>query len=54
MIKAVIFDMDGVVINSELISYRADKELFRQLDIIVPDTIYASFVGTARTTTCKN
>ena len=47
MLKAVIFDMDGVVINSEPISYRADKELFRQLDITVPDAIYSSFVGTA-------
>lgn len=47
MVKAVIFDMDGVVINSEPISYRADKELFRQLNIDVPDTVYGSFVGTA-------
>ncbi|WP_116788019.1 HAD family hydrolase [Flavobacterium psychrotrophum] len=47
MLKAVIFDMDGVVINSEPVSYRADKELFRQLELDVPDAVYASFVGTA-------
>lgn len=47
MLKAVIFDMDGVVINSEPVSYRADKELFRQLGLDVPDAVYASLVGTA-------
>ena len=28
MIKCVIFDMDGVVVNTEPVGYRADKDLY--------------------------
>lgn len=46
-IKAVIFDMDGVVINSEPLGQRANTELFSQLSIEVPESVYRTFVGTA-------
>ncbi|MFP5437907.1 MAG: HAD family hydrolase [Bacteroidia bacterium] len=46
-IKAVIFDMDGVVINSEPLAQRANNELFSQLGIEVPESVYRTFVGTA-------
>lgn len=46
-IKAVIFDMDGVVINSEPLGQRANTELFSQLGIEVPESVYRTFVGTA-------
>lgn len=45
MIKAVIFDMDGVVVNTEPIGYRANQELYKSLNIIVPDDVYGTFIG---------
>lgn len=46
-VRAVIFDMDGVVINSEPLGLRANTELFKQLAIDVPESVYSTFVGTA-------
>lgn len=39
--------MDGVVINSEPLGQRANAELFNQLGIEVPESVYSTFVGTA-------
>jgi len=47
MIKAVIFDMDGVVVNTEPIGYKANGELFKSLNITVPDEVYATFIGSS-------
>ncbi|KGO85126.1 ABC transporter ATP-binding protein [Flavobacterium rivuli WB 3.3-2 = DSM 21788] len=47
MIKCVIFDMDGVVVNTEPIGYQANGELFKSLNIVVPDDIYATFIGSS-------
>lgn len=45
MIKAVIFDMDGVVVNTEPIGYRANQEFYKSLNIKVPDAVYSTFIG---------
>lgn len=45
MVNAVIFDMDGVVVNTEPIGYRANQEMYKALDIAVPDEVYATFIG---------
>lgn len=45
MVNAVIFDMDGVVVNTEPIGYRANQEMYKALDITVPDEVYATFIG---------
>jgi beta-phosphoglucomutase len=47
MIKCVIFDMDGVVVNTEPIAYKANGELFKSLNITVPDEVYATFIGSS-------
>lgn len=47
MIKCVIFDMDGVVVNTEPIGYKANGELFKSLNIVVPDEVYATFIGSS-------
>jgi beta-phosphoglucomutase len=47
MKKAVIFDMDGVVVNTEPIGYKASGELYKHLNITVPDEVYATFIGSS-------
>jgi beta-phosphoglucomutase len=45
MIKCVIFDMDGVVVNTEPLSHAAGSEMYKSLGINVPDEVYSTFVG---------
>ncbi len=49
MLKAVIFDMDGVLINSEPVHYRANKELFDTLGIELDYEYYKQFIGSTNT-----
>jgi beta-phosphoglucomutase len=43
--EAVIFDMDGVLIDSEPIHYKIEKNLFDQLGITVGDVVHQSYLG---------
>lgn len=45
MIKTVIFDMDGVIIDSEPVHNFAYNQHFKELNIEVTPEIYASFTG---------
>ncbi len=45
LIDAVIFDLDGVIVNTEPIYRESNRELFRQLHINVSPAQYESFVG---------
>ncbi|MFP9114491.1 HAD family hydrolase [Flavobacterium sp. RHBU_3] len=45
MIKSVIFDMDGVVVNTEPLSHRANSRFYKSLGIQVSDEVYATFIG---------
>ncbi len=45
MIKTVIFDMDGVIIDSEPIHHRAFKEHFKELGLTISDEYYQSLTG---------
>ena len=44
-IKAVIFDMDGVIINSEPIYFQIQKQVFNKLGFYVSDEEYNTFIG---------
>ena len=45
MIKTVIFDMDGVIVDTEPVHYFAFNEYFKELNIVVSPEMYASFTG---------
>ena len=46
-IKCVIFDMDGVIIDSEEIHKKAYYETFNSLNVQVSDALYKSFTGSS-------
>ncbi len=45
MITTVIFDMDGVIVDTEPVHYFAYQRHFAELGIVVPDDMYATFTG---------
>ncbi|WP_163444525.1 HAD family hydrolase [Flavobacterium columnare] len=45
MIKTVIFDMDGVIVDTEPVHKYAYYQCFKELSITVSDSMYASFTG---------
>lgn len=47
MIRTVIFDMDGVIIDTEPIHHQAFFTQFGELGIHVSDKLYASFLGSS-------
>jgi len=46
MIKAVLFDMDGVLVDSEELIYLAAKQMFREHGISVAREDFKPFIGT--------
>lgn len=53
MLKAVLFDMDGVIIDSEPLHHRAYYGMFEEIGIEVSDTLYESFTGQATLNVCS-
>ena len=45
MIQTVIFDMDGVIVDTEPVHYYAYHKHFKELNIKVTDEMYTSFTG---------
>jgi len=45
MIQTVIFDMDGVIVDTEPVHHYAYQQHFKQLNIDVSPEMYASFTG---------
>ena len=44
-VRAVLFDMDGVIVDTEPIYFASNRALFRQLGFTVTESGYAQFVG---------
>src|SRR3990167_9227819 len=45
MIKAVIFDMDGLMIDSEPFHYQAFNSVFNQFGLLLPKEENAKYIG---------
>ncbi|WP_299339161.1 HAD family phosphatase [uncultured Psychroserpens sp.] len=53
MFKAALFDMDGVVVDSEPLHNKAYYQMFDDVNIEVSDELYASFTGQSTLEICK-
>lgn len=53
MLKAVIFDMDGVIIDSEPLHHAAYHKMFDDVNIKVSNEQYESFTGQSTLNVCK-
>jgi HAD superfamily hydrolase (TIGR01509 family) len=47
MITTIIFDMDGVIINSEPVHQQLEIEMFQDLGLHISDEEHSSYVGTS-------
>lgn len=53
MLKAVIFDMDGVLVDSEPLHFSAYQKMFKDYQLQVSETLYQSFTGQATLEICQ-
>ncbi len=54
MVKAVLFDMDGVIVDTEPLHRKAYFKMFADMEIEVDDALYASFTGQATLPICRS
>ncbi len=47
MITTIIFDMDGVIIDSEPVHQRLEKEMYEALGLVISEEEHISYVGTS-------
>ena len=52
MLKAVLFDMDGVIVDTEPLHHKAYKLMFDEFGIAVSDELYQTFTGQSTINIC--
>ena len=52
-LKAVLFDMDGVIVDTEPLHRKAYFRMFQDLDIEVSEKMYTSFTGSSTKKVCN-
>lgn len=52
MLKAVLFDMDGVIVDTEPLHYKAYHLMFNEFGLYVSDEFYESFTGQSTKNIC--
>ena len=53
MLKTVLFDMDGVIVDTEPLHSQAYRHMFETVNIDVSDELYASFTGQSTYAICE-
>ena len=53
MLRAVIFDMDGVIVDSEPLHHKAYQKMFDDFGLEVSNSMYESFTGKATLAICE-
>ncbi|SHH63100.1 HAD family hydrolase [Winogradskyella jejuensis] len=53
MLKAVLFDMDGVIVDTEPLHRKAYFQMFSDVNIEVDEELYTSFTGQSTINICK-
>lgn len=53
MLKAVLFDMDGVIVDTEPLHYKAYHKMFKKVGIDVSSDMYEGFTGQSTYGICK-
>ena len=53
MFKAVLFDMDGVIVDTEPLHHSAYHQMFNDVNIDVSDELYESFTGQSTYEICE-
>ena len=53
MLKAVLFDMDGVIVDTEPLHRKAYHQMFDDVNLVVNSDLYESFTGQSTINICK-
>lgn len=54
MLKAVLFDMDGVIVDTEPLHHKAYHAMFKEVDIPVSKEQYQAYTGQSTINICKD
>ena len=53
MLKAILFDMDGVIVDTEPLHRKAYFQMFDDMNIDVSEELFTSFTGQATMSICE-